>query len=143
MLRWLLARRKAPQKQATQPCLCCGADLPASKLVHVNYCYHRESNYLHRDCAGFRLLCSPCHQTIGTASYYEQRFAVLAAADPDAYPWDECLIGLRLHLAQLEALVATGVDPADQERIEILWVSKFRGVRLPSQGTRRTSLLHR
>jgi len=91
-------------------------------LVFVNYCYHPEVGHAHRSCSGMRLLCRDCHCRIGTAAYYEGQLQRRAAELPGQYPWDDCLIGLRLYLEQLARAEAQGVDPANQEEVSIAWL---------------------
>lgn len=90
-----------PQKQGQ--CRLCQRHLPVAQMVYVNHCWHRYGkgqprvDHNHRDCAGLRLLCQRCHQSMSLAqrlAYYTARLADLG----DAYP-PEALIGLRKTLA--------------------------------------------
>lgn len=94
------------------------------KLVLVNHCYHVESEYLHHRCVGLRLLCGPCHTTVGSLDYYLMQLEAKAAIDPDQYPWDACRIGLTLYHEELGAMIRRGVAPDDEDRLEIAWPAR-------------------
>ena len=112
---WTGAAQGPQCRQCSRPC-------SLDELVFVNHCYHEEkSHYRHRHCAGMRLLCRECHLATGTLAYYESALHTRAREQPDQYPWDDCLIGLRLYLQRLDALVASGVDPSSEEEIALAW----------------------
>ena len=100
----------------------CGRSFHPDNLVFINHCYHDEpAKYKHKRCAGMRRLCRDCHLVMGTHEYYESELSKMAQANPDQYPWGDCLIGLRLYLPKLEMLVKQGVNPANENDLRIAW----------------------
>lgn len=119
MFDWLWGKRTP--EEPTQSCAGCGDALPPGRLVPINHCYHTEVGYGHRGCVGFRLLCVDCHQHLGCTDYYVQALEQRAMAAPEQYPWDRCMLGLRLYLPELDRLVALGVDPTNENDMGIAW----------------------
>ena len=113
-------------ERAEQTALCrggCGMSPHLADLVFVNHCFHgdEKNRYRHRHCAGMRILCRACHERIGTLAYYEAQLRDEAERFPDKYPWDECIIGLRIYMSHLNALVERGVNPASEDEIALTW----------------------
>lgn len=125
MLDWLRHGSAEKRQQCLGPCK---RSVPVADLVLANFCYHKEVDYLHRSCSGIRLLCSSCHIKIGTYAYYAAFLKGMAEANPDQYPWDDALIGLKHYCYQLSLLITRGVNPADRNELEIAWQ---RNIQLP------------
>ena len=134
MLGWLWGKGRKQRgsgtaSEVTQKCLgSCGRTLPQSQFVFINHCYHSESDFMHRQCSGFRFLCTPCHTALpDPIEYYRARLAVMAIKSPDQYPWEDCMKGVGLYLEGLAEMESKGIDPSDQDALDIHWVSKFNG----------------
>lgn len=113
-------KRKTSRPVPAFACAGCGESLPFTSLVPVNACYH-DPHYGHAGCHGARVLCVDCHRERGYFAYYAAYFRVQGDLHPGQYPVEESLIGLDLYLHELERLIASGVDPLDQNHVEIAW----------------------
>lgn len=120
MLRYAKRLLSGDERQA---CLGCHRRFDQSGLVFINHCHHsdKSNNYNHRTCSGFRLLCSSCHLKIGTRTYYEDKLLERARDNPEQYPWEDAMIGMKKYLVRMEKLVARGIDPTDWNAVEINW----------------------